>query len=49
MDFDGDKMNLMRSFWELDGKPSPPVALQKDKNIPWGHVCITRLAHPFKK
>jgi hypothetical protein len=38
----------MGTVWEYDGKSSPNP-LKKIRNIPWGHVCATQLAHPFKK
>jgi hypothetical protein len=47
-DIDGNKRNLMGTVWELDGKSSPNP-FKKIRNIPWGHVCATQLAHPFQK
>jgi hypothetical protein len=45
-DIDGNKRNLMGTVWERDGKSSPDP-FKKIRNIPWGHVCATQLAHPI--
>jgi hypothetical protein len=48
LDIDEKKKNLMGTVWELDGKSSThPFKTIID--IPWGHVCTTKLAHPFQK
>jgi hypothetical protein len=37
----------MGTVWELDEKSSPRP-FKKIRNIPWGYVCATQLAHPLK-
>jgi len=38
---------LTGTVWELDEKSSPRP-FKKIRNIPWGYVCATQLAHPLK-
>jgi hypothetical protein len=45
---DDNRRILMGIIWKLDGKSSPKP-FKKIRNIRWGHVCATQLAHPFKK
>jgi hypothetical protein len=39
-EFDG---NCLGTWWEI----KPPHPFKKIRNIPWGHVCATLLAHPY--
>jgi hypothetical protein len=47
-DVDGNKRNLVGTICDLDGKSSPHP-FKMIRNIPWGHVCATQLAHLVKK
>jgi hypothetical protein len=48
-ELDKNKRILMGTFWELDGKSSPPPPFQKDKKHPLGACLHHPIGSPLTK